>query len=409
MAGEPARDLRPQGSSRPAAPAKWQKLGTIERIMRDTGGDSGEQLHALEKAIAVYLLGYARTSDDDPCAKLDIERPKNDFPGRVPSIEEGLHLTGKTLRNYLDKLIARKLIEVRRDRANGAATIYLRELVRAYAEDRFGKDSRTVVALPTPPVREKTDAGSGNFSDGSGNFSGYPQPVRETFPVPLEHLRGQLVGTSSEHTALARRLGFKVTKTTDGSEHAGFFANRPLRFAAAHQVEARLLGWTITPRRIRKVLRDYPFAIVAAAVGYVIEQVEQSAQRSLLSEAERKRLDLPVVENTAALFEASLERGWMGTLPGFEDDPESAHAGGASFEADVWTALREMIRRRVPPPTYELGFKLATLRCAEGAFVIRVANEPAAIIARKAAATVSRCLDAIGYPNAVVTFTSETA
>jgi hypothetical protein len=157
MAGDPARDRAT--ALRPVAPAKWQKLGTIERIMRDTGGDSGEQLHALEKAIAVYLLGYARTSDDDPRAKLDIERPKGDFPGRVPSLEEGLGLTGKTLRKYIDRLVdERKLIEVRRDRANGAATIYLRELVRAYAEDRFGKLSER-----TGKLFRLSTAGSGNF------------------------------------------------------------------------------------------------------------------------------------------------------------------------------------------------------------------------------------------------------
>jgi hypothetical protein len=140
----------------------------------------------------------------------------------------------------------------------------------------------------------------------------------------------------------------------------------------------------------------------------VLEQLERNEQASLLSEAERKRLDILPVGTPPGLFESAIERGWTGTLPGFEDDPESPHGGGASFEADLWAYLRDMIRRRVFAGTYSAAFKLAKLRCADGGFVIVVPSAISVPIARKASPTVLRCLDLIGYPNAIVTFTSET-
>ncbi len=111
------------GLQRPtASSAKWYKLGTIDRVLRDEGSSAG-RLHAIEKLIAVYLIGYARTTDADPSARVSENR-----------ISAELGLDRKTLRKYLDALERRTLIERRRDRDRGALTFYIGTLVSAFAE-----------------------------------------------------------------------------------------------------------------------------------------------------------------------------------------------------------------------------------------------------------------------------------
>jgi len=405
--------------SQGASSARWPKAGTIERVIRDVPDADGRQLHAHEKLIAAYLLTYGRTADADPRAMVDIERPKAgtakaDDDERVPSMEEALGLSGKTLYKYLGALERRKLIEMKRDRPNGAVTFYLGQLVKRYAEDRFRKDSRTVIELPSTAVLKQRDAGSEAFSAGSETFSEQTLPVLESFQDPIELVRGELVRTSTEHTALARRLGLKITKNADGSDHVAFFANHPRRFAAAYQVEFHLLSWGITGRRIGKIFRDYRFASIAGAVGYVLQQLERDRETSLLSGDDRKRLNLQEVTSKPALFESALSQGWVGTLPGFEDDVESPHGGGASFEDDLWAYLREMVRRRRADPavkvaTFDVCLKNAKLRVAGDVYMIVVRDAFALALSCETTATVLRCLEQIGYPNAVVTFTSETA
>ncbi len=141
---------------------------------------------------------------------------------------------------------------------------------------------------------------------------------------------------------------------------------------------------------------------MAGAVGYVLEQIELEAQQPKLLEHER-------IKKPAALFESALAHGWKCTLPGWEDDPEAPRRGGTDPDADLWTTLREMLRRRIPPGTWEIAFKRAALRRDGLMFTVVCRDAFAVTTARSAEPIAQRCLDRLGFSGARIAIVSESA
>jgi hypothetical protein len=386
--------------------ALWHKNGTIERIMRDRGAAGGERLHALEKSIAVLLLGYASTADRNPrCYRSEKD------------LVEDIGLDRKTFAKYASKLVSRGLIEVRRDRADGAMTYYLANLIAAFAEDgrgisvpetagvtpingaagRTGKVSLSAPAAAVesvreniPPVREITDTGVGND----------PAPVGESFPLPIELIPGTSNDISHELQALARRVGVNTT----------YFENRPHRVAAATVIVAHADRWGVTGRRLRMLSREHGFAAVAGAVGYVLAQIALGAQHTEdRRSAGKEKSGTEFVRNPAALFETAIARGWADSLSGLGDDPYITQHKTRSITDDLWVALLSEVKTRLSRPVFDTVFPSARLRDHDvSTFTIGVPTDFAATIARQSATSVVvRCLAAMGYGDVTVAFVTD--
>jgi hypothetical protein len=406
MAPDPVSTSRTdaRGESRPGA--LWHKLGTIERLIRHHGGADGTPSLA-EKGVCVIMLTYATTSSADPKVTVGEQR-----------VADELGIDAKTLRRHVKKLERRRWVEVKRDRPHGGVTYYIAGLVESFRDDAPPRQDSKVISIVGQTRQDARTKGivesvsrPGILSARPGDLSASPgilsdsdrascPPDRAERPVSLEHvqLERNLIGTSPEHTALARRLGVDQN----------FFEHRPRRFAAAHLVAARLTEWGVNEgdgkrrdRQLRKVIADYGFVAVAGAVGYVLGEIERSSQALLIGDE--------AVRSRAALFYSALHRDWSGAIPGFEDDPYSPRAGGASVDADLWDYVRALLDRRVPSHTLEVGFAHAKLRSADGAFTVILRDAFAATIARKASDKVCWALEFIGYPNATVSFESEGA
>jgi hypothetical protein len=370
-----------------ASAARWQKLGTLERLVRYHGGPHGTPSPG-EKLIAGYLIHRASTADAEPRVFVAAE-----------TIHAELGMSPKTFRAYVKDLVRRGWITEARDRAYGAKTWYIGPLVAFFSEDQIGKDSPSKITELRPQIGKESPSDnehralsdgeilpsrSGNSGDQIGKVS---RADGEILPFSLDHVPDH-IRPHTEHTALARRLGLEPS----------WFQNRPRRFAAAHLVVARLDAWGMTQRRIRDVARDYGFTAVAGAVGYVLEQLDRSEQPALVGDA---------VQIPAALFETALQREWSGTLPGFADDAFSPTDGGWSVEVDLWETLRDMLRHRVPRLTFEVAFKLAKLRRTKAGFAVVIPTPYGLTAGRGALPVVRTCLERIGFGGIPVSLVTE--
>jgi hypothetical protein len=383
--------------------AAWHKSGTIERVTRDRGGAGGERLHALEKLIAILLLQYASSNDRNPRCFRDEK-----------DLVEDLGLDRKTFAKYVARLVARGLIQTKRDRADGAMTYYLAPLVAAYREggpgitqapeaiaslserrqltQRSGNDSLTSRHENLDLDREAVPTDRESFPTGSGNDT---TPDRETFPLPLELESLTLSLPQNELQSLARRFGVDPA----------LFEARPNRVAAAVSISQHCAQWGITYRRLRALTKEHGFRAVAGGTGYVIAQLELGRARSSAtpSSSRSKSADEPI-HNPAALFEAAVARGWSDRLPGLGDDPYLPEQTMVSVDQSLWIALCEEIRTRVSGPTYEATWKAARLLVRSGDhFTIRLPSTFAASIARTQIVPVAtQCLRKLGFANAEI-------
>jgi hypothetical protein len=390
----------------PERVAVWHKSGTIERIARDSGSAGGARLHALEKFIAILLLGYASSNDRDPrCFRDEHELVA----------EAGMDR--KTFSKYIASLQARKLIVAKRDRSHGAMTYYLRGLVDAFREGGPGivdvAESEDVVNLADrrtgklsrsenqnaestdrealQPVRETASASAGKS----------PGPDRESFPDSIELVSIPREGNSHELHALARRFGLNPS----------LFDGRPHRIAGALAISQHCANWGITYRRLRSVTAAHGFREVAGAVGYVLTQIDlgdERAERGRPTERAPKADD--PIRNPAALFEAALKNGWSDRLPGLGDDPYLPEKGYGNVDESLWLALNEEIRNRVSTAFFDAAWKHARLKTRVGnIFTVEVPTTFAENIARKdVVPTALTCLARLGYTDAsIVLETSE--
>lgn len=370
-----------------AGTARWHKNGTYERILQQDDGPGGT-LTAGEKQLAATLVSLASTTDADP--RVFVPSPK---------LLAMLRVSQRTFDKYEAGLVKRRLVDVKRDRKDGAKTWYIKALVAFFAEERIGKDcGSNVIDLPRRIGKDCGSEGDGDkapdpqillngpadFADGPAKFAG-PDP--QILPVPLD-LVPDLVRPHTELEALARRLGMDLA----------WFEDRPLRFAAAHLVATRLDEWGLSRRRQRETIAAQGFLAVAGAVGFVLERLEPGPELALIDEP---------VHNPAALFETALQREWCCALPGWAEDRYAPRDGGWTVEASLWETLREMVRRRVSPQAFEVGFKQAKLRRENGAYVVVVPSAFALRVARGSGDTVAACLAKIGFPHATVTFASD--
>lgn len=362
--------------ARASRPLRWHKAGTIERILRSTADDQGRRLHVLSKAIAALLLTYADQYDDDPrCFK------RLEGSGDEPGILDQLGLDRKTFTKHVDSLLQRGYVEIRRDRAHGQSTFYLRGLIEAFRETEPAATVRTVTPLPSRGQYQtgklshsdehSEDSQAGRVSQSIGqqirklSHSDKPQsgkqphpdretgPAdRETFPLSLE-LQGTLI---TQETPLANAL-------TRAAATLGLGEIKNLE-AIQHEVLAvanAFASWRFSARRQRRTIAHHGWVRVAGAVGYALDQ---------------ERIAPGTIRAPGALFEYALKQGIVTELvlpppsqrsqlggssnpPQPEETaPESAEPCAGDREVrdgdPLCSALHDYLRTRLSKPDYSL-------------------------------------------------------